>query len=189
MAVAQRQAAQRLEAPASPAVVPETVRVLVGSPLGPLGIELYGEAVSRVVYGPAGRDRRLFEPLGRAKRSDTLDEILGRISEYFAGVRKNPGVEFHLGPSGLDAFARRVLRETCRVPYGKTRTYQVIAEAAGRPDAYRQALSILQINPIPILIPCHRVVSKSGIGSYIGGTKRKRWLLRHETQHAPSVPP
>jgi O-6-methylguanine DNA methyltransferase len=187
MAIAQRQAAQRAEAQPPPPAVVEPIRVLFGSPVGPLGIELLGEAVSRVVFSPAGRERRSFEPLGRLKRSDHLDEILGRLSEYFAGVRKNPGVEFTLGPSGLDSFARRVLRETCRVPYGKTRTYQMIAEAAGRPDAYRQALSILQLNPIPILVPCHRVVAKSGLGSYIGGIKRKQWLLRHEALHAEAL--
>lgn len=162
---------------------PEPVRVLVPSPLGALGIEIAGQAVSRVVFGPKPAQRRHFKPLGKMRSNEFLDEMLGRLSEYFAGARKSPEIEHDLGPSGVDAFARRVLRETCRVPYGKTRSYHAIAEAAGRAEAYRQVLSILLANPIPILIPCHRIVtSKAGIGSYIGGTRRKRWLLRLEQQ-------
>ena len=78
-----------------------------------------------------------------------------------------------------------MLKETTKVPYGRTRTYQVIAEAAGRPEAYRQVLAILQENPIPLIVPCHRVVThRSGIGSWIGGTRKKQWLLRLEQQAA-----
>ncbi|NJN37295.1 MAG: MGMT family protein [Nitrospiraceae bacterium] len=61
-----------------------------------------------------------------------------------------------LGRTDLGAFERRVLRETAKIPFGKTRTYGAIAESAGRPEAYRQVLSILLLNPIPLLIPCHR---------------------------------
>ena len=166
---------------------PEPVRVLIPSPLGLLGIELVGSAVSRLVFAPAGRERRRFIPLGKVKRSqlETLDEILGRLSEYLAGARRNLEIEADLGPSGVDSFARRVLKETGRIPYGKTRTHQVIAEAAGRPEAYRQVLSILMANPIPIVIPCHRVIPhRAGIGTYIGGQRRKQWLLRLEEQVA-----
>ena len=162
----------------------EPLHLLVGSPLGTLGIDLVGERVTHLAIAPPAREQKIATPLAKLKRNDEIDEILGRLSEYFAGVRKNPEVEFDLGPSGVDSFARRVLKETCRVPYGKTRTYQMIAEAAGRPDSYRQALSILLANPIPILIPCHRVVAKSGVGSYIGGTRKKQWLLRLEEEHA-----
>jgi methylated-DNA-[protein]-cysteine S-methyltransferase len=115
---------------------------------------------------------------------ETLDEILGRLSEYFAGARRNLEIEHDLGPSGVDLFARRVLKETAKIPYGKTRTYQALADAAGRPEAYRQALSVLMANPIAVVIPCHRVVPSKGdgVGSYIAGTRRKQWLLRLEEQ-------
>ena len=80
-------------------------------------------------------------------------------------------------------FARRVLKEVAKIPYGRTRTCQEIAEAAGRPGADRQILSVLLENPIPILIPCHRVVAgQSGIGSYVGGGERKSWLLDLESR-------
>jgi O-6-methylguanine DNA methyltransferase len=175
----------REPAPA-PAAAIEPVRVLVPSPLGPLGVEIHGQAISRLLISPPARERKRFTQLAKMKRSEFLDEVCGRLSEYFAGARRNLELEYDLGPSGLDAFARRVLRETTKIPYGKTRTYQVIADAAGRPEAYRQVRSILQANPIPIVVPCHRVVTnKSGIGSFIAGPRKKRWLLRLEEQSAP----
>jgi methylated-DNA-[protein]-cysteine S-methyltransferase len=126
--------------------------------------------------------------LAKLKRSDFLDEVFGRLSEYLAGARRQLDIEYDFGPSGADSFTRRVLKETTKVPYGRTRTYQVIAEAAGRPEAYRQVLAILQENPIPLIVPCHRVVThRSGIGSWIGGTRKKQWLLRLEQQAAATV--
>lgn len=172
--------------PAPPAVTP--LRVLVPSPLGTLGIEFMGQAVSRLRIAPPARDKKSYVPFTKVRRNDFLDEALGRLSEYFAGARRALEIEVDLGPCGADAFARRVLRETGKVPYGRTRSYQAIAEAAGRPEAYRQVLSILLANPIPIVIPCHRVVThKSGPGSYIAGARKKQWLLRLEEQSAASA--
>lgn len=166
----------------------EPLRVLVNSPLGLLGVDLLGSAVIGLRFSPPARERRLYQPLAKIRRNDAVDEIVGRLSEYLAGVRRNPEIEFDLDPVVPDAFSRRVLKETCKIPYGRTRTYQTIAEASGRADSYRQVLSILQGNPIAILVPCHRVVAKTGPGSYIGGAKRKQWLLKLETQAAPPVP-
>jgi methylated-DNA-[protein]-cysteine S-methyltransferase len=170
------------------AAPPEPVRVLVPSALGQLGIALLGQAIARLVIAPTAKERRLYTPLAKMKRAqmESLDEILGRLSEYFAGARRNLEIEHDLGPSGVDLFARRVLKETAKIPYGKTRTYQAIAEAAGRPEAYRQALSILMANPIPVVIPCHRVVPSKGggVGNYIAGVRKKQWLLRLEEQVA-----
>jgi O-6-methylguanine DNA methyltransferase len=163
----------------------EVVRVLVPSPLGPLAVEFTGQAVSRLTIAPVAKTKRDYRPFGKMRSSEFLDEVFGRLSEYFAGARKNPEIEHDLGPSGLDSFARRVLREACKVPYGKTRTYQAIAEAAGRPEAYRQVLSVLNANPIPLVIPCHRIVTnKSGVGGYVAGTRKKQWLLKLEEQVA-----
>lgn len=162
----------------------EPTRIRIPSPLGMLGIELTGEVLTRVVIVPKGRERnrfRAFADLKRSERSDFLDEVLGRFSEYFAGARRSLDLEYDLKASGTSGFARRVLRQTAKIPYGKTRTYRQIAEAAGNPDSYRQVLSTLSSNPLPIVIPCHRVVTtKSGAGSYIAGVKKKNWLLRLE---------
>ncbi len=161
----------------------EPLRVLLPSPIGSLGVELREVAITRIVIEPERPARAAFTPFHKIKGSDFLDELFGRLSEYFAGARRRLEIEIDLGPCGLDGFAKRVLKETAKIPYGKTRTYRNLADAAGRPDSYRQVLSILLENPIPILIPCHRVVTtKSGIGSYIGGGERKRWLLDLEAQ-------
>jgi methylated-DNA-[protein]-cysteine S-methyltransferase len=178
------------EATAEPAPLPEPLRVLMPSPIGPLGMELQGTVVTRLLIDPGKEDRARFTPLHKIDGSETLDEIFGRLSEYFAGARRKIEIDVDLTPSGLDSLARRVLKETCKIPYGRTRTYQGIAEAAGRPEAYRQVLSILLENPIPILIPCHRVVThKSGTGSYIGGADRKKWLLDLESRPEPDGEP
>lgn len=168
--------------PQSP--VSEPVRLLLPSPLGVLGIELTDQKLTRIVIVPKGRERSSFKPfadLKRSERSDFLDETLGRFSEFLAGARRSLGTDFDLGPSGVTGFDRRVLKETAKIRYGRTRTYQQIATAAGLPAAYRQVLSILQTNPLPLVIPCHRVVTvKSGPGSWIGGAKKKAWLLKME---------
>ena len=179
---------QEIPIEAAPAAASEVepLRILLPSPIGNLGLELRGPAFTRLVLSPTPRERRQFVPLAEIEESDFLDEVIGRLSEYFAGVRRQLELEFDLGPSGVDAFARRVLRETTRIPFGRTRTYKEIATAVGRPMAYRQVVAILLANPIPILLPCHRVVpSKAGIGGYVGGEAKKRWLLRLERSYTP----
>ena len=162
----------------------EVVCLLLPSPIGNLGIELTGRALTRILIAPTGRKRSRFKPFSELKRSEQtefLDETLGRFSEFLAGARRKLDIEYDLGPSGLTGFERRVLKETTKIRYGRTRTYQQIASAAGNASAYRQVLSILQGNPLPLVIPCHRVVTvKSGPGSWIGGTKKKTWLLKME---------
>ena len=178
--------AERPEKPgqAAESVAPEPVRILLPSPLGSLGIELVGERVGGILIVPKGRQRRQFKPfanLKRSERTDFIDEVLGRFSEYLAGARRKLELDYDLRAMGLTGFHRRVLRQTARIPYGRTRTYQQIADSAGRPDAYRQVLSTLITNPLPLVVPCHLVVThKSGIGSFIGGPKKKRWLLKME---------
>ncbi len=161
----------------------EPMRLLFPSPIGSLGLEICNQVVTSLVIGPDRKQRSLYLPLHDLDDSETLDELFGRLAEYLAGARRKLEIDWDLGRTDLGSFERRVLRETAKIPFGKTRTYGAIAEAAGRPEAYRQVLSILLLNPIPILIPCHRVVpNKSGIGSYIAGEKKKRWLLDLESQ-------
>lgn len=157
----------------------EGVRVLVPSPIGLLGLEFEGQLVTEVAIVPVGRHRASFTPFAKLDRSEALDEILGRLSEYFAGARRNLDLEYDLSRyDELDGFARRVLRHTAKVRYGETKTYQQIATAAGRPGGYRNVLAVLQVNPLPIVIPCHRVVTaKSGAGSYVAAASKKEWLL------------
>lgn len=163
----------------------QVLRVLMPSPIGPLGLELHGTALTRLIIEPSETDRPAFTPLNLFDGSDSLDEVFGRLAEYFAGARRKLDIEFDLTVSGAAAFVRRVLRETAKIPYGKTRTYQEIAEASGRPDCRHDVAATLRENPIPIVIPCHRVVAEDGgLGDYVGGSSRKRWLLELESQAA-----
>jgi len=175
------QQAQRFSLPDhGDGVVP--VRILMPSPLGALGVELRLAAVTRVVIDPADAERSTFTPLHELRGSELLDEVCGRLSEYFAGARRKLDVDFNLGPCGCTGFARRVLKEAAKIPYGRTRTFESIADLAGRPEAHLQVLSVLLANPIPIVIACHRVVGNDGaLGGYVAGLERKRWLLALES--------
>lgn len=168
------------------AAPPPTARVLMPSPVGLLGLELAGQALTRVRIDPPAAERRAFTPLqklGKVEGADFLEEVCGRFAEYFAGARRKLDVDFNLAACGLEPFARRVLRETAKIPYGKTRTYRMVAEGAGRPEAYRQVLAVLSENPLPIVVPCHRVVTnRAGVGSYVGALRKKVWLLKMEEQ-------
>ena len=166
-----------------PTVETERVRVLIPSPLGSLGVEARGDAITRIVIAPERRHRARFTPLREVELTDFLEEVVGRLSEYFAGARRNLDLAYDLSSAGLDPdpFTLRVFEETVKVPYGTTRTYRRIAAAAGRGSAYRAARAILTANPLPILVPCHRIVpQKAGVGTYIAGARKKDWLLKLE---------
>lgn len=157
------------------------VRVLVPSPIGQLGVELVGTTVAHLRIEPSEPERSAFTPLHRLDDAEILDEVFGRLSEYFAGARRKLDLEYDIGLSGVAGLTRRILRETARIPYGKTRTYQVIAEAAGAPEGASQVMAVLLENPLPIVIPCHRVVpDPHRIGDYVAGSERKQWLLELE---------
>lgn len=166
----------------------ETLRVLIPSPLGSLGIEFLDSAVTEMVIVPKARERKnyltLKDVLRDSSHSDFLEEALGRFSEYFAGARRDLRLDWHLRESeAIDDTARRVLLEASKVPYGESVVYQKLAAASGLGESYRLVRSILMANPLPILIPCHRVVPrKGGAGSWIGGTRKKQWLLKMEAR-------
>jgi methylated-DNA-[protein]-cysteine S-methyltransferase len=109
-----------------------------------------------------------------------LDEVLRELDEYFEGSRDR--FELSLDWRLTTApFARNVLRETARIPFGLTSTYSLIAAKAGNPRASRAAGNALGSNPIPIVVPCHRVLRTGGaIGGYGGGPEMKELLLRLE---------
>ncbi len=163
----------------------EPIRVLVASPLGSLGLEFAGRSITRLVIEPKGGEEALFTSLGSVDTTDFVDEALGRLSEYFAGARRNLDLPYDLERTGIDALSYRIFQETARIPYGRTRTYRNVATSSGKAGAYRLIRSRLMTNPLPILVPCHRVVPRrSGPGSYIGGEKRKAQLLALERKHA-----
>jgi len=166
-------------------VRPEPLRVLMTSPIGKLGIEFRDQVVTRIVLQPSAREAKEYQSLHDLDLTEFLMEALGQLSEYFAGVRSDPAIQVDLQANDLDELSRRVLAEVRRIPYGKTWTYKKLAEAVGKRDAATQIRKILMANPIPVLVPCHRVVpNKGGAGAWIGGTKKKERLLRLERKGA-----
>ena len=114
------------------------------------------------------------------ERPQRLDEALRELDQYFDGERH----EFELA---LDwrlvgrGFAGKVLRETAKLPYGVTASYGEIAARAGNPRAYRAAGTALGHNPIPIVVPCHRILRAGNVlGNYGGGPEMKAFLLQLE---------
>jgi methylated-DNA-[protein]-cysteine S-methyltransferase len=109
-----------------------------------------------------------------------LDEARRELDQYFEGGRRRFELELDwaLVPPG---FYGRVLRVTAKLPFGATATYSEVAREAGNPRAYRAAGTALGTNPIPLVVPCHRVLRSGGvIGNYGGGPEMKRFLLEHE---------
>lgn len=152
------------------------------SPIGALGVELRRNVVTRVVIEPGEVEQTSFTPLHEMASSELLDEVCGRISEYFAGARRKLELEWNLAPCGCQGYARRVLKEVAKIPYGRTRTCAGIAELTGRPGASPQVVAALLTNPLPIVIACHRVIADDGgLGGYVAGADRKRWLLALES--------
>jgi methylated-DNA-[protein]-cysteine S-methyltransferase len=108
-----------------------------------------------------------------------LDPVRRELDEYFAGKRRDFDLPIDWRLTG--GFVQLILRETARIPFGETRTYAEMAAVAGSPRAFRAAGSALGANPIPIVVPCHRVLrSGGGLGGYAGGLDVKRELLRLE---------
>ena len=105
-----------------------------------------------------------------------LDPIRRELDQYFTGSRHefDVAIDWQL----THGFGRRVLRATSRIPYGAVSSYKQVAAAAGSPRGFRAAGNALGANPIPIVVPCHRVLhSGGGLGGYTGGLERKQLLL------------
>ena len=108
-----------------------------------------------------------------------LDDVRRQLEEYFDGRRRR--FELRTDRVLIHGFARKVLAQTARIPYGSYLTYGEVAAEAGNPRAHRAAGSALARNPIPIVIPCHRVLRSGGvIGNYGGGPEMKARLLQME---------
>ena len=108
-----------------------------------------------------------------------LDPVRRQLDEYFEGSRR--AFELALDWRLTRGFVQRVLREAARIPFGQTRSYREMAASAGNPRAFRAAGSALGANPIPIVVPCHRVLrTGGGLGGYGGGLEVKRRLLELE---------
>ena len=110
-----------------------------------------------------------------------LKEAAKQINEYLAGKRTEFDLDLYY--DGSD-FRSRVMEELNRIPYGEVRTYKQVAEAIGYPNSMRAVGTACRDNPLPILVPCHRVIpSTGGYGNYNGGVSMKKKLLNLEGVH------
>jgi len=154
------------------------------SPLGPLTVFVTPTGLLRIRYQDEPLEATLQETADRVsprilEAPERTDVVRRELEEYFAGRRRSFDVP--LDWRLVRGFAIDVLRATSRVPFGAVTTYGAVATEAGSPRAYRAAGNALGSNPIPIVVPCHRVVhSGGGLGGYTGGIARKEYLLTLE---------
>lgn len=113
------------------------------------------------------------------ERPAALEVVRRQLDEFFCGRRRE--FELQLDWQLTRGFASAVLRATAQIPFGEVSTYKGVATAAGSPGAFRAAGNALGSNPLPIIVPCHRVLhSGGGLGGYTGGIERKLTLLTIE---------
>lgn len=156
----------------------------VDSPFGRFLVAATPRGLVRLAFQPEPVDVVLGELARRVsprvlEAPDRIDEARRELDEYFAGRRRR--FELPLDWRLTRGFSQRVLRATARIPYGRVSTYTEVATMAGSPRGMRAAGNALGSNPIPIVVPCHRVLRSGGdVGGYGGGPEMKRALLRLE---------
>lgn len=154
------------------------------SPLGPLTVMVTPSGLVRLSYPGEGIGAQLDELADRVsprilEAPERTDAVRRQLDEYFDGTRHAFAVPIDWRLVG--GFAGNVLRATARIPYGSVASYGEVAAHAGSPKAYRAAGNALGSNPVPIVVPCHRVLhAGGGLGGYTGGLDRKRFLLQLE---------
>ena len=153
---------------------------LTDSPVGPLLVAASERGLCRISFDP--EPEREIDALARGfgvrvlRSPGSVDRARRELDEYFEGRRHEFDLEVDLSP--LPAFQQDVLTELVRVPYGHVDTYGGLAERIGRPRAARAVGGALNRNPVPIVVPCHRIVGAGGsLVGYAGGLERKRLLL------------
>jgi methylated-DNA-[protein]-cysteine S-methyltransferase len=154
---------------------------LADSPLGDLLVAATDQGLCRIAYRPDAALDELASDFGARvlRLPKRLDRVRRELDEYFEGRRREFDLETDLSP--VPAFHREVLGELARVPFGQVTTYGALAAQVGRPHAARAIGGAMNRNPIPIVLPCHRVIGANGsLTGYAGGLQRKEALLRLE---------
>ncbi len=151
----------------------------IGSPFGNLLLVRTAAGLAEIRF-LAGRDRHEPEPHWRKDR-DAFRQEIDQLEAYFAGDLRQ--FDLRLAPAGT-AFQQRVWRQLQQIPYGETISYGQLAGQIGQPKAARAVGAANGRNPIPIIIPCHRVIGSDGqLTGYGGGLEIKDTLLAHERRH------
>jgi methylated-DNA-[protein]-cysteine S-methyltransferase len=164
----------RVETPVGTLVAATTPRGLVTLSYA----DLFGGADGVLDWVAAKLSPRMLEAPAR------LDDVRRELDEYFEGRRRD--FDLPIDWALVSTFGRRILKATAAIPFGKVSTYGAVAAKAGNPKASRAAGRALNTNPIPIVVPCHRVVGASGrLVGYAGGLDRKVTLLQIEGIELP----
>jgi methylated-DNA-[protein]-cysteine S-methyltransferase len=181
---AQRRLRARLAAAAAEAGILDVAYRTVDTALGPLLLAATDEGLVRVAYASEDHDRVLQQLADRVSprvllAPARLDLAAREIDEYFAGRRTRFDLPLDLRLSA--GFRRAVLTHLTDIAYGTTASYRTVAALAGSPRAVRAVGTACATNPLPVVLPCHRVVRSDGtIGQYVGGVDAKRTLLTLE---------
>jgi methylated-DNA-[protein]-cysteine S-methyltransferase len=178
------EAARRLAARMGAEGLADVSYATAESPFGTLLLAATRRGLVRVAFPEEDVDS-VLERLARGvsprivEAPAPLEAVRRELDEYFSGRRRE--FELDLDWTLVGRFGRRVLRVTSEIPYGGVQSYGEVAADAGSPRGSRAAGNALGSNPIPIVIPCHRVLRTGGaLGGYGGGLERKRWLLELE---------
>jgi methylated-DNA-[protein]-cysteine S-methyltransferase len=155
------------------------------SPLGPLLLAATPRGLACVSYSEFRDEDKTLERLASrlsprvVEAPARLDDVRRQLDDYFAGRRRDFELSIDWGLVG--DFGRRVLSRTAQIPFGGVATYGDVARGIGSPGAARATGNALGANPMPIVVPCHRVVASGGkLGGYTGGIDRKKLLLSLE---------
>lgn len=158
---------------------------IVDSPVGPLLVAATDQGLVRVAYANEGHDavlQQLADKISpRILHAPTrLDTVARELDEYFAGIRRTFDIALDWRLSA--GFRSTVLHRLPEIGYGHTASYAAVAQLAGNPKAVRAVGTACATNPLPVVVPCHRVVRSDGaMGGYLGGVEAKRVLLDLES--------
>lgn len=160
----------------------------VETPIGEILVAGDADAVYEIHFGgartsrPHSADGDVRTPPDWTRDDAALKYASVQLRSYFAGKRRD--FDFPLAPRGTE-FQLAVWTALRQIPYGETTTYGEVARTIGRPDAVRAVGAANGANPIPIVVPCHRVIGSNGtLTGFGGGLPAKRWLLDHEARVA-----
>lgn len=157
----------------------------VDSPIGPLLVAATQKGLVRVAFGLENFDAVLTALAERVsprvlESRPRLDAVATELDEYFSGRRQ--GFDLPLDFAMSSGFRQEVQRYLPHIGYGQTRSYKQVAESIGNPKAVRAVGTACATNPLPVVVPCHRVLrSDGGLGGYLGGLEAKSALLELET--------
>lgn len=155
------------------------------TPIGILQIAASDEGLVAVVF-PTETKRNFAKTKGTEAAQKHLTQAVVALEEYFEGKRKDFS-DLTLAPSGTD-FQKRVWQALYKIPFGETRSYGDIARAIDNPKGVRAVGLANGKNPIPIIVPCHRVIGSNGtLTGFGGGLPTKKWLLEHEGLSTPRL--